>query len=89
MSEETTAAVEATVREICRKTRKKYSAKEKVRTSALVGGASVSSGSPELPNKIQHGMAKLANRFIMRPMESASNAMINKFLESFAPSPIS
>ena len=31
MSEETTAAVEATVREIRRKTRKKYSAEEKVR----------------------------------------------------------
>ena len=31
MSEETTAAVEATVREIRRKTRKKYSADEKVR----------------------------------------------------------
>ena len=35
MSEETTAAVEATVREIRRKTRKKYSAEEKVRTPAL------------------------------------------------------
>jgi len=31
MSEETTAAVEATVREIRRRTRKKYSAEEKVR----------------------------------------------------------
>ena len=31
MSEETTAAVEATVREIRRKTRKKYSAEDKVR----------------------------------------------------------
>jgi transposase len=31
MSEETTAAVEATVREIRRKTRKKYTAEEKVR----------------------------------------------------------
>ena len=31
MSEETTAAVEATVREIHRRTRKKYSAEEKVR----------------------------------------------------------
>ena len=31
MSEETSAAVEATVREIRRKTRKKYSAEEKVR----------------------------------------------------------
>jgi transposase len=41
MSEETTAAVEATVREIRRKTRKKYSAEEKVRTPALACGASV------------------------------------------------
>jgi transposase len=31
MSEETSAAVEATVREIRRRTRKKYSAEEKVR----------------------------------------------------------
>ena len=41
MSEETTTAVEATVREIRRKTRKKYSAEEKVRTPALACGASV------------------------------------------------
>jgi transposase len=41
MSEETSAAVEATVREIRRKTRKKYSAEEKVRTPALACGASV------------------------------------------------
>jgi hypothetical protein len=35
MSEETSAAVEAKVRAIRRKTRKKYSAEEKVRTPAL------------------------------------------------------
>jgi hypothetical protein len=35
MSEETTKEVEATVREIRRRTRKKYSAEEKVRTPAL------------------------------------------------------
>ena len=41
MAEETVSSVESTVREIRRRTRKKYSAEEKVRTPALACGASV------------------------------------------------
>jgi transposase len=41
MSEETNTAMEAAVREIRRKTHKKYSAEYKVRTPALACGASV------------------------------------------------
>ena len=41
MAEETTSKVEATVREIRRRTHKKYSAEEKVRTPAPACGASV------------------------------------------------
>ena len=41
MAEEKVSSVETTVREIRRKTRKKYNAEEKMRTPALACGASV------------------------------------------------